>query len=69
MPVAASPPTGTFLQKKFYFLVTLAVLYTTVFSLFNLNSYCIILLGACRLWEGKILDNIKTAFQSKLFLA
>jgi len=69
MTAAASPPTEIFLRKKFYFFVTLAVLYTTVFSLFNLNSYCIILLGACRLWEGKILDNIKGAFRNKLFLA
>ena len=69
MPVPAPPPTEIFLRKKFYFLVTLAVLYTTIFSLFNLNSYCIILLGACRLWEGRILDNVKKAFANPLFLA
>ncbi len=63
------PPTGIFLRKKFYFLVTLAVLFTTVFSFFNLNSYCIILLGACRLWEGRILDNVKKVFGNSLFLA
>jgi O-antigen ligase len=69
MPAPAPLPTDIFLRKKFYFLVTLAVLYTTVFSLFNLNSYCIILLGACRLWEGRILENIRKAFTNSLFLA
>lgn len=64
------PVTTFFLQHKLFFLVTVSVLATTLFSLFNLNSYCIILLVACRLfWGGRPLAAIKTAFRNPLFLA
>jgi O-antigen ligase len=63
-----SPPV-VFLRKRFYFLVTLAVLVTTIFSWFNLNSYCLILFGACGLVNGSPLSNIRSAFSNKYFLA
>jgi len=69
MPVPALPSTNVFLSRKGYFLLTLLVLYTTLFGWFNWNSWCIILLAACRLWEGRILENIRSAFSNKLFLA
>ena len=58
-----------FLQNKLYFLVMVAVLCTTVIGWFNLNSWFIIALLACRLFDGKPLDNIKTAFANPVFVA
>jgi O-antigen ligase len=57
-----------FLQNRLYFLVMVAVLFTTIAGWFNPNSWCIILLLACRLFDGNPLDNIKNAFRSPLFL-
>ncbi|HMH24188.1 MAG TPA: O-antigen ligase family protein [Puia sp.] len=58
-----------FLQNKIWFSLTLAVLATTIFSWFNLNSYCIILLLLGRLWDGGPVRAIRTAFSNKYFLA
>jgi O-antigen ligase len=58
-----------FLQNKLYFLVMVAVLCTTVVGWFNPNSWCIIALLACRLFDGRPFDNIKTAFANPLFVA
>ncbi|HET6254272.1 MAG TPA: O-antigen ligase family protein [Puia sp.] len=58
-----------FLKNKLYFLVMVAVLCTTVTGWFNPNSWCIIALLACRLFSGNPLDNIKTAFANRLFVA
>ena len=58
-----------FLQKKVYFYITLAVLVTTIFSWFNINSLCIMLLLLCRLIDGRPLPSIKAAFTHKYFLA
>lgn len=66
-PAPLSP--AVFLRNPFYFLVTLAVLITTVFSWFNLNSYCIFLFVACGIWSRKPLPLIKAVFTDKLFLA
>lgn len=63
-------PTSSFLHKKIVFLILVSVLVTTVFSWFRVNSYCIILLGACRLfYDGKPLAAIRTAFANRLFQA
>jgi O-antigen ligase len=58
-----------FLRRPFYFGVTVAVLVTTIFSWFNLNSWCIILFAACGLFNGNPISNIKAAFSNKYFLA
>jgi O-antigen ligase len=58
-----------FLKKKINFLITLAVIATTIFSKFNLNSWCIILLVLCRLADGGPLRAVKAAFSNKYFLA
>ena len=58
-----------FLNRRLPFILTLAVLGTTLFSWFNLNSWCIILLVGCRLFTGRPLANVKKAFSDKLFLA
>ena len=58
-----------FLQNRFNFLAIVAVLLTTLFGWFNLNSLSIILLLACRLFYGNPLTNIKTAFANRIFLA
>jgi O-antigen ligase len=60
---------NSFLQNKIYFILTLSVIATTVFSWFNLNSYCIILLLLCRLLEGGPGKAIRTAFSNRYFLA
>ncbi|HEV3414416.1 MAG TPA: O-antigen ligase family protein [Puia sp.] len=62
-------PSSVFLEKNFNFLVTLAVLLTTLFGWFNPNSWALILLAACRLFDGRPLVNIRTAFANPLFLA
>jgi O-antigen ligase len=58
-----------FLQKKLNFLITLLVVATTIFSKFNLNSWCIILLVLCRLADGGPVRAIKAAFSNRYFLA
>jgi O-antigen ligase len=58
-----------FLQKKIHFYLTLAVIATTLFSWFNINSYLIILLLLCRLLDGNPRMALKTAFANKAFLA
>lgn len=59
---------SVFLQRRFNFLVIVAVLLTTLFGWFNPNSWVIILLAACRLLDGNPVERIKTAFSSRLFL-
>lgn len=46
-----------------------AVLCTTVAGWFNPNSWCILALLACRLLDGNPLDNLKSAFSNRLFVA
>ncbi len=58
-----------FLRKKIHVYLTLSVVATTLFSWFNINSYLIILLLACRLLDGRPYNNLKTAFTNKYFLA
>lgn len=58
-----------FLRNKFPFFLTLAVIATTLFSWFNVNSWCIMLLLLCRLLDGRAIDSIRTAFNNKYFLA
>jgi O-antigen ligase len=58
-----------FLQKKIYYYLTLAVIATTLFSWFNLNSYLIILLLLCRLLDNDPRKALRTAFTNKVFLA
>ena len=58
-----------FLQNRLYFLVMVAVLLTTIAGWFNPNSWCILALLACRLFDGNPLENIKNAFANRLFLA
>jgi O-antigen ligase len=60
---------GPFLRKKVNFLVMLAVVATTVFSKYNLNSWCIFLLVFCRLVDGGPVRAIKAAFANNYFLA
>ena len=55
-------------QQRLYFFSLVAVLFTTLFSWFNLNSVCIMLLVVSRLLY-KPLSSIKTAFTNKVFLA
>jgi O-antigen ligase len=66
--IAPSEP-RYFLRKKAYFYLTLAVITTTLLSLFNINSWCIILLLLCRLWDGPPLAAVRQAFSNKYFLA
>jgi O-antigen ligase len=67
----SSPDTGTpfFLRNKLPFYLTLAVIATTLFSWFNINSWCILLLLLCRLLDGPAIASIRTAFNNKYFLA
>jgi O-antigen ligase len=58
-----------FLRNKLNFSVTLAVFVTTVFSKYNLNSWCILLLVFLRLADGGPVRAIKAAFSDKYFLA
>src|SRR3984885_7793332 len=58
-----------FLQKKLNLLITLAVVATTIFSKFNVNSWCIILLVLCRLADGGPVRAVKAAFSNRYFLA
>ena len=66
--IAPSEP-RYFLRKKVHFYLTLAVIATTLISLFNVNSWCIILLLLCRLWDGPPRAAIRQAFSNKYFLA
>jgi O-antigen ligase len=65
LPTVRSP---VFLQNRLYFLIMVAVLCTTVIGWFNPNSWCIIALLACRLFDGNPIDNIKNAFSNRLFV-
>jgi O-antigen ligase len=58
-----------FLEKKPYYYLTLAVIATTLFSWFNLNSYLIILLLLCRLLDNDPRKALRTAFTNKIFWA
>jgi O-antigen ligase len=62
-------PERFFLDKNINFLAILAVLLTTLFGWFRLNSWSIILLVLCRLLDGNPVSNIKTAFANRIFLA
>src|SRR5580693_8009402 len=56
-----------FLRKPFYYFLVLAVIATTLFSWFNLNSYLIILLVICRLTDGSPRVALRTAFRNIFF--
>ncbi|HLZ86491.1 MAG TPA: O-antigen ligase family protein [Puia sp.] len=56
-------------RKHLYLYLTFAVLATTVFSWFRINSLCIILLAAYKLWENKPLPAVKAAFTNKFVIA
>ena len=59
-----------FLQKKAFFLLTLAVIGTTLGSWFNLNSCLIIALVIFRLTDGgRPLEVVRRAFSNRFFLA
>jgi O-antigen ligase len=57
-----------FLQNRLYFLVMVAVLFTTIAGWFNPNSWCLIALLACRLFDGNPLHRIRTAFKNRIFV-
>jgi len=59
----------TFLQSKFNLTVILLVIFTTVFSWMNLNSWSIILLVGCRLFFENPQISIRKAFRNGLFLS
>src|ERR1700679_395823 len=66
----SSPAPAYFLRKKFHFFLTLAVIGTILLSQYNLNSYCILLLLACRLVDGHDpVRLVRTAFSNRYFLA
>ncbi len=56
-----------FLRKPFYYFLVLAIIATTLFSWFNLNSYLIILLLICRLTDGSPRVALRTAFKNIFF--
>jgi len=59
-----------FVQKKVTFFLILAIIGTTLFSWFNINSCLIILLVIWRLADGgRPLDRCRTAFSNRFFLA
>jgi len=58
-----------FLRRKLHFYLTLAVIATTLFSWYNINSYCILLLLLCRLLDGPVLVSLRRTFTNKYFLA
>ncbi|HVS95044.1 MAG TPA: O-antigen ligase family protein [Puia sp.] len=58
-----------FLRKKMHFYLLVAVIATTLLSWFNLNSWLIILLAACRLFDGRPVAAVRTAFSNQWFLA
>jgi O-antigen ligase len=55
-------------QQRLYFFSLAAVLFTTLFSWLNLNSFCIMLLVLSRLFS-RPLASIKAAFADPVFLA
>ncbi|HXB07098.1 MAG TPA: O-antigen ligase family protein [Puia sp.] len=58
------------MQQKVIFFLVLAVIATTIFSWFNVNSCLIILLVICRLaFGGRPLAVVRTAFSNRYFLA
>jgi len=59
----------TFLARRPVYLLMVAVLFTTIFSWFRINTWCIIPLLACRLWMDGPKNTLRTAFTNKLFLA
>jgi O-antigen ligase len=58
-----------FLRNPFYYYLVLAVIATTLFSRFNLNSYLIILLVIFRLTDGSPRVALRTAFSNIFFWA
>jgi O-antigen ligase len=52
-------------RQRIYVLLTFTVLVTTIFGWFRLNSLCIILLAAYKLWENGPLTAVKKAFSNK----
>jgi O-antigen ligase len=54
-------------QQRLYFFALVAVLFTTLFSWFNVNSLCIMLLVVSR-FMYQPLKGLKTAFGNKIFL-
>jgi len=58
-----------FLRKKLHYYLTLSVIATTLFSWLNINSYLIILLLLCRLFDGSPRLALKSAFTNIFFLA
>jgi O-antigen ligase len=64
-----APGNAPFLRNTFYFFVTAAVLLTTVCGWFRINTWCIVLLGLCRLTEGNVAANVRKAFSNTFFLA
>jgi O-antigen ligase len=56
-----------FLDNKFHFYLTLAVIATTLFSWLNFNSYLIILLVICRLLDGSPREALRSAFGNIFF--
>ena len=58
-----------FLQKKLHFYLLLAVIATTLLSWFNINSWLIIFLAGCRLFDGHPAIAVRTAFSNRWFLA
>jgi O-antigen ligase len=58
-----------FLRKKFHYYLTLAVIATTLFSWFNLNSYLILLLLICRLVDGSPKATLRAAGTNVYFWA
>lgn len=65
---SGEPATRTFLHRPFNFLITLAVIATTVFSQYNENSWCLILFVLCRLIDGGPVRAIRAAFRNPFFL-
>src|ERR1700753_4343148 len=56
--------------KTVFYLLLLAIIGTTIFSWFNINSILIILLVICRLvYGGRPLAVIRHAFSNRFFLA
>lgn len=66
LPIDGSP---VFLQKWFNFLVVVLVVFTTVFGWYFPNTWSIVLLALCRIFDGRPLTNLKRAFSNPLFLA
>ena len=52
-------------RQRIYVFLTFTVLVTTIFGWFRLNSLCIILLAAYKLWENGPLTAVKKAFSNK----